>query len=473
VIQVIHGEIWGEDFTELDQLIRDFQSCVRFSYCRFDKDKMAFNDVRKAAKVKYQTLNTRQVSDAVLQGQTYQKVFLRQQEALAEKKTEIETKLKKKLSARKKEKLEARLEKVKYRLEHPKLVFGGRKAWEDLKSGVITKDQWLKRRDGQIYCRGDKTQKGNLNIRIMPDDTLRITVGTRKWVSYKLFVPKKYQDRLKALLASGQAYNVRLKRKDDQHFKVIIDYQVDEPAPITGIGFENGVVGVDTNPNRISVADVSADGNLVSTETFINTRILYASAHKRDYDIGCLVKKVIQYAKEREKGIAFEDLKFDKDKSGSRQWKRKQSNFVWRKFLTLLERKCVEHGVAYRKVNPAFTSIIGKYKYRWMHKVTIHESAAYVIGRRGMGFNEKLSFYKACSKRVKELVFGTLAAKYRSRKIHSWSLWKHLNDNIEATLTALPARLTDLKEFVGNSWCRSETLRGEVFLQELLAGGKV
>ena len=71
MIQVIHGEIWGEDFTELDQLIRDFQSCVRFSYCRFDKDQMAFNDVRKAAKTKCPTLNTRQVSDAVVHGQAW------------------------------------------------------------------------------------------------------------------------------------------------------------------------------------------------------------------------------------------------------------------------------------------------------------------------------------------------------------------------------------------------------------------
>lgn len=236
---------------------------------------------------------------------------------------------------------------------------------------------------------------------------------------------------------------------------------------------KNGVIGVDTNPDRLGIADVSADGNLVSTETFINNRILYASTNKRNYDIGCLVKKVIQYAQDRNKGIVFEDLKFDKDKSGSRKWKRKQSNFVWRKFLTLLERKCVEHGVAYRKVNPAFTSIIGKYKYRWMHKITIHESAAYVIGRRGMGFNEKLSFYKADAKKVKELVFGTLAEKYEGRKVHSWSLWKHLNDNIEATLTALRVRLADLKEFVGNIWYRGETLRGEVFLQELLAGSKV
>lgn len=206
MIQVIHGEIWGTDFTELDQLIRDFQSCVRFSYCRFDKDKMAFNDVRKAAKTKYPTLNTRQVSDAVVQGQM-----------------------------------------LKTRHKDKKIVFGGRKLWEELKAGAITKDEWLRRRDSQIYARGDKTQKGNLNVRIMPDNTLRITVGTRKWASFKLFVPEKFKQELKTMLASGQAYNVRLKRKDDQHFKVIIDYQVDEPASTTGVGFANGVVGVENN----------------------------------------------------------------------------------------------------------------------------------------------------------------------------------------------------------------------------------
>lgn len=431
MIKIIHGEIWSENFKELDQLIRDFQSCIRFSYCRFAKDNLEFNDVRKVVKVKYPMLNTRQVSDAVVQAQG-----------------------------------------LNTRLKGEKVIFGGRKAWRNLKAGTITKDEWLCHRDSQIYCRGDKTQKGNLNIRIV-DNMLRITVGTRKWTTFKLFVPEKYQDCLKTLLASGMAYNVRLKRKDNQHFKVIIDYQVDEPVDTTGVGFENGVVGVDCNPDRIALADVAEDGNLVATETFINNRILYASTNKRNYDIGCLVKDVIQYAKDRNKGIVFENLKFDKDKSGSRKWKRKQSNFVWKKFLTLLECKCIKHGVAYEKVNPAFTSIIGKYKYRWMHKVTIHESAAYVIGRRGMGFNEKLSFYKADAKRVKELVFGTLEEKYEGRKVHSWSLWKHLNDNIEATLTALRVSLADLKEFVGNIWYRGETLRGEIFLRELLAGSKV
>lgn len=52
-------------------------------------------------------------------------------------------------------------------------------------------------------------------------------------------------------------------------------------------------------------------------------------------------------------------------------------------------------------------------------------------------------------------------------------MWKHLNDNIEAVLPALRVSLAGLKEFVGNIWYRGETLRGEVFLQELLAGSKV
>jgi IS605 OrfB family transposase len=387
-----------------------------------------FNDVRKSAKAKYPMLNTRQVSDAVVQAKS-----------------------------------------IASRLKGKKVIFGSRKMWEGLKAGTITKDEWLRCRDSQIYCRGDKTQKGNLNIRVI-GDMLRVTVGTKKWEMYKLFVPKKYQQELETMLASGQAYNVRLKRKDDQHFKVIIDYQVNEPTTV--INFNNGVIGVDTNPDRIAVADVTADGNLVETETFINNRILYGSTNKRDYDIGCLVKKVIGYALERGKGIVFENLKFDKDKTGSKKWKRKQSNFVWKKFLALLERKCIENGIQYKKVNPAFTSIIGKYKYRWMHKVSIHESAAFAIGRRGLGYNEKLSFYKLPHEQVKDFVLGTLAEKYQNVRHHSWRLWKVLNDNVEAVLTGLQVRLADLKEFVGNIWYRGENLRSEVFLQELLVGSK-
>lgn len=430
MIRVIHGEIWSEDFTQLDDLIRDFQSCVRFCYNRFHKEpELKFNDVRKSAKSKYPSLNTRQVSDAVVQGQA-----------------------------------------LKTRHKDNKIIFGGRKAWEEYKAGNITKEQWVRQRDKQIYLRGDKTQKGNLNARLV-GETIRLTVGTRQWAIYKLFVSDKFQEQLQQLIESGVAYNVRLVRKGDQHFKIVIDYQVETPTP--HITMDNGVVGVDTNPDRIAVASVSKDGNLVETQSFINNRILYGSRDKRDYDLGCLVKQVIQYAQEQNKGIVFEDLKFKKDfRPYERKWNRKKSNFVWKRFVELLERKCIEHGIKYKKVNPAYTSIIGKYKYRWMHKINIHESAAFVIGRRGLGFNEKLSFYKLNSRAVKREVLRTLAGKYENQKHHSWRLWKTLDDNIETILTGLRVRLADLKEFAGTIRNKSGNLLGEIFLQELLVGSK-
>ena len=429
MIRVIHGEIWSEDFTQLDDLIRDFQSCVRFCYNRFHKEQLKFNDVRKAAKAKYPSLNTRQVSDAVVQGQA-----------------------------------------LKTRHKEQKIIFGGRKAWEEYKAGNITKEQWLKQIDKQIYLRGDKTQKGNLNARLV-GDMLRMTVGTRQWVSYKLFVPEKFQDDLKELFKSEKAYNIRLVRKDDQHFKVIIDYQVEAPQPY--ISMSNGVIGVDTNPDRIAVANISKDGNLVETKSFINNRILYGSRDKRDYDLGCLVKKVITYAQEQNKGIVFEDLKFKKDfRPYERKWNRKKSNFVWKRFVELLERKCIEHGIEYKKVNPAFTSIIGKYKYRPRYKINIHESAAFVIGRRGLGLNEKLSFYGCPKSRVKERVIRTLAGKYEGERHHSWRLWKALDGYVKATLTAFQLSLHNLKELCANICDESENLSGEGFLQELLVGSE-
>src|SRR5690606_16109003 len=154
------------------------------------------NDVRKAAKLKYPTLNTRQISDAVLQGQTQLKVFQVQLAELAEKKEEIEAKLqKKRLREKTRRKLQSKLQCITKKLDNPKLVFGGRKAWEDLKAGIITKEEWTKKRDNQIYARGDATKDGNLNIRIV-GDKLRITVGTRKWATYKLFISEKFQEEL-------------------------------------------------------------------------------------------------------------------------------------------------------------------------------------------------------------------------------------------------------------------------------------
>jgi len=429
--QVIHGEIYSPDFSKLNQLISDWSSAYRFAFCRFQKDGLNFNEVRNQTKLKYQSLNTRQVSDAVMQAHG--------------------------LFSRVKDKT---------------VIFGGRKSWDKLIKGELSNDEWKVKRDNQIYARGDVTKKGNPNIRFLNkngDFYLRVTMGNRKFKEYKLFVPEKFEKQLLSLFGSGNSYNVRLLKKDEQHYKVVVDYEVENPNTI--IDFSEGVIGIDVNPDRVAISEITNDGNLVKSLSIVNNRMFFSSTNKRDYEIGRIVKQVINYALQCNKGIVLENLKFKKDfENQGRKFNRIKSNFVWKKLLTLLERKCVENGILYKKINPAFTSVIGKFKYQKMYSLSIHEAASYVIGRRGLGFNEKLSLYKYPSEIVKSIVLDL--AGDRTRHIHSWNLWRKLRDNYKkAVLTGLQSRMQSLKEDCGELCYVGENPTGKILQKELVIGG--
>ena len=56
---------------------------------------------------------------------------------------------------------------------------------------------------------------------------------------------------------------------------------------------------------------------------------------------------------------------------------------AYRALLTAIEREALQEGVALRKVKPAYTSIIGRFKYQPQYGISVHQAAALVIGRRG------------------------------------------------------------------------------------------
>ena len=107
-----------------------------------------------------------------------------------------------------------------------------------------------------------------------------------------------------------------------------------------------------------------------------------------------------------------------------------------------------------------------KLKYQSMYNLSVHESASYVIGRRGIGLNERLSLYKYPQKLVKELVLDL--AGDRTKRIHSWVLWRKLRDNQKAVLTGLQCRTSNLKELDGNLCYVGENPTGKVVSQELV-----
>lgn len=74
-----------------------------------------------------------------------------------------------------------------------------------------------------------------------------------------------------------------------------------------------------------------------------------------------------------------------------------------------------KYGVDVIVVNPAFTSTIGKLKYKDSKKLNAHISASYVIARRAMKFNEKL--LKTQVVKIPENI----------KNNHEWKKWSYLN----------------------------------------------
>ena len=396
--QVIHGEIYLKDTKRLDALCEQFQHILRYSYNRCKKADIS-DTVRSFCEEKFKDhLNKRWTRDAVLSGQA-----------------------------------------IHTRFEDQKVIFGGRERWDQLKSGKLAKEDWLSLRNHHCFARGEANKQGNLNCRI-EGDSLRVNFGKRDYQSYPLHVSTKQTKKMKKqgrlsdrgkldllLLLAEQnkfSYNIRLRKKDGCHYFVNIEYEL--PRPETKITFKNGAIGVDTNVDHLALAETDVKGNLLKVDSLYSQRMQFAKKDKRFYDIACLVNQIIDYARSTGKGIVMENLEFKPDYSLNKKRNRKFSNFCYRKFLQLLEAKCIQHGIAYKKVNPAFTSIIGKYKYVKMHRITGHQAAAYVIARRGLGFKEKISLFKENRESVRIRLARTLEGKYGKKRFSNWTLWSTL-----------------------------------------------
>ena len=107
----------------------------------------------------------------------------------------------------------------------PHATFGGLNNQRLREKGKITREEYKKRRNSIIYARGDKSRKGNLNLRIVEiagEKYLRVNIGDRKWIFLKLFIPKKYMKKYAKYLDGSHPYSVLIKRRDDEGYDVRI-----------------------------------------------------------------------------------------------------------------------------------------------------------------------------------------------------------------------------------------------------------
>jgi IS605 OrfB family transposase len=203
-----------------------------------------------------------------------------------------------------------------------------------------------------VYSRGDKTKKGNPNLRIVNREN-------------KTFLEVSTLDKI------------------DTNRAVKVNIEV-------FYTWHKGMIGIDTNPNGIALTMIDNKGNYKWHTYLKNGELTYTGSNRRQNLCGKLVKKVVLIAKAHGVCIAVEDLKFNSDKDVNKKFARIKHQFIYRQLLTMLESACKRNGIEIVKVKPQFTSKIGLYKYCHQYGMVVHNGAIMVIGRRGFKFKEKI-----------------------------------------------------------------------------------
>ncbi|EMT39057.1 transposase, IS605 OrfB family, central region, partial [Thermoanaerobacter thermohydrosulfuricus WC1] len=357
-----------EDKQIVLDLMRRWSSCMRFAYKRF-LEGYDRNTLKRNLQGMFD-LNSRYVDDAIM-------------------------------------KAKSTLESARELGKNPKkVIFGGRDLFGKLQKRHINgkeyqklKTKWQERRKGNLYSRGDKSKKGNLNTRIEIKENgtfLRINVGERKYLYARIEAGyKKNKSRgelLQEIAQSNIPYSVELKLKNGSIYAY---FAIEEEYPEIKITKGKGVIGIDLNAYPdISWAETDEKGNLISYGSIPMPELASGSKDKKEYFRWQYAHEIVNIAKEKGKAIVIEGLDIkNKGKKGDfsgRKSRRIRHSFSYKSLLSKIKALAKREGIEVIEVNPSYTSIIGMLKYAPQYMITKDIAAAYVIARRGLGLQEKI-----------------------------------------------------------------------------------
>ena len=245
----------------------------------------------------------------------------------------------------------------------------------------------------------------------------------------------------------GQAITYRFLR-DDKGWRVFVSTARPEASIKTLKHI--GTIGVDLNANHVALVETDRFGNPIEIKTIpLNT--YGKSKGQTEAIIGEAVKAIVELAENTLKPIVIEDLDFSKKKSllketSSNRHARMLSSFVYSKFRDFLESRASRHGIRVYKVNPAFTSVIGRVKYASRYGLTVHHAAALVIARRLCRFSERTPQVAKDEIIIPDNKGGhvTFSLPVRNRGKHVWSFWRRMSRKLKSVVYVTQVRATEL-----------------------------
>lgn len=286
-----------------------------------------------------------------------------------------------------------------------------------------------------IFCNGDLGSKyNNFDISGRKDSINRNFVFKANIIGdtfdFNIFLPNKRNINLKVkfpfrgedikeAIQTENPINYALIRKYDTfkkkyYFQIKCSFNLGSIYK-TNYHKDNGVVATDFNYNHIDLTELDDKGNLINSETIYYK--ITNDSRKNELYLREALEKVAKYCHDKNKPWIMEDLDTSRSKNKS-DYRDKSLNKIFHtlaysKYKEIAKYKALINNVELFLVKPNFTSIIGLLKYSNDKKINTHISASFVIGRRGMGYKEKIN--KKYHKYIKDL------------RQNEWKKWSILN----------------------------------------------
>lgn len=429
------------ELEKLNRLMTVFCAALRYSFNRLLEGEQSGKLIKSTSALFH--LNKRYAEDAVMQAQA---MISSQKELLPLRIQGVQGKINKtcmKLedyqTGRKMSKkvpletclkgLSARLEKLQVKesllLKHqedqtiPTVIFGGKRNFHERLKRKISRNEWKDLRSNTLYSRGDKSKKGNLNTRIVFDEGEQqffievanplLVEGQKRSprLRFKLHVPDKYFDDIVGVVLPNEVgitsknkpleeyipYSIELKRKNSKIYVHITYEEVVHGSMLNGNEkIQSDLLGgIDVNIDRVAVSILTKQGNLLESKTFYCHEMEYVKSNRRSNISGEIAKDIVQYLLSWNVGaIVIEDITLKQDHDTNKRFNRLVHAFAKTKLQKAIIARGIKFGFKIKKVNPAYTSVVGRFKYSKKYGLSVHEAAAFVIGRRGLGFDEKI-----------------------------------------------------------------------------------
>ena len=264
----------------------------------------------------------------------------------------------------------------------PHVTFGGLKNQRLREKGKISKEEFHRRRNSIVISRGEKSKKGNLNIRLTERMELRINTGEdRKWIYPKVYIPKKYLEKYRRLLDGSAPYTVLIKRRNDGGYDVRITVEVQ-----TEVEEGKRVLALDVNAGHIDFAVVEKEEpKVIATGRVEVHETQFVRRGKREYRIHSAVDKIGNIAKHYDADIVVGKLNTGSFKSDNKKANRKVKNmpqYKFRKTLKKLERR----GIKVMEKSEKNTSKVGE-KISTIVGLDVHKCSAIAFALKCISYN--------------------------------------------------------------------------------------